>query len=326
MSEPEGTKWDAFLSHAHEDKLDFVRPLADRLRTEGMGIWFDEFEIGYGQSISQSIERGLANSRVGIIIISQSSLKKNWTKYEISALKNLYLNYGTRLVPVWKDIDQSTIKLTDPGLLDIRALVYKGRTVEEVAYEIIAVIRPDILSRINSRQRKAILYDTTPIIEIDSKRIAPGPRLRQKIPSRDISRIRLLHSIFFDVFRDTVEDWIDNFCRDADYEDEILFWELVATFYLSWVRERRYSSSEKRLILRTVMELVQQASEEKFDSLLDKLPEHMKRPLSKKIDEWNADFDIVRRYAIDDLADHPDIRSLLKIRQNLSTRRTGKTE
>src|SRR5216683_7979044 len=167
MSVPKNAKWDAFLSYASEDKLDFVRPLADRLRKEGMNVWFDDFEIRYGDSISQSIERGLANSLVGIIIISQASLKKNWTKYEISALKTLYINYGTRLIPVWKDIDSETIKLTDPGLLDIRAIDRKDRALEEIAYEIIALAQPDILSRINYRLREKFLNATSPVIEIE---------------------------------------------------------------------------------------------------------------------------------------------------------------
>jgi hypothetical protein len=248
MSAPVSAEWDAFLSYATEDKMDFVRPLADRLRREGMSVWFDEFEIQYGQSISQAIERGLANSRVGIIVLSQASLKKNWTKYEISALKTLYINYGTRLIPVWKDIDDNVIRTTDPGLLDIRAIACKGRAVEEVAYEIIGAIRPDLFTQINRRQRERLLDQDAPILQVDPKLIVSGPRLREKLSPHDLSRIRLLHSIFFDIFRDTVEDWIDNFCRDSDYEREILFWERVGGYYLNWLRARRYRPSTAAMV------------------------------------------------------------------------------
>jgi TIR domain len=56
--------WDLFLCRASEDKEDFARLLANRLRHEGMKVWFDEFEIEPSDSISESIERGLANSKL----------------------------------------------------------------------------------------------------------------------------------------------------------------------------------------------------------------------------------------------------------------------
>ena len=91
-----------------------------------------------------------------------------------------------RLIPLWRDIDEATIRLTDPGLLDIRAIVCKGRTIEEVAYNIIGVVRPDIFAHINRRQRERILDSESPIFEIDPKLVVSGPRIREKIPTRDL--------------------------------------------------------------------------------------------------------------------------------------------
>jgi hypothetical protein len=50
---------DAFICHASEDKADFVRPLAERLREERIEIWYDEFSLRIGDSLRQSIDRGL---------------------------------------------------------------------------------------------------------------------------------------------------------------------------------------------------------------------------------------------------------------------------
>ena len=52
-------RWDAFVSHASEDKEAFVRPLAVALRTLGLEIWFDEFTLVPGMSLSRSIDKGL---------------------------------------------------------------------------------------------------------------------------------------------------------------------------------------------------------------------------------------------------------------------------
>lgn len=55
--------WDVFISHASEDKDVFVRPLATALRQLGVSVWYDEFTLTVGDSISRSIDKGLADSR-----------------------------------------------------------------------------------------------------------------------------------------------------------------------------------------------------------------------------------------------------------------------
>ncbi len=307
---PFNKEWDAFLSYAHEDKADFVLPLANLLRKEGMKIWFDEFEIEPGDSITRSIETGLAKSRLGIIVISQASLRKNWTKYEISVLKLLYVNYRRRLIPIWKDVDADTIGGTDPGLLDIRAIELKDRTLEEIAYLIIGIARPDIFSGINSKLRSKVLDKTGTIKMIDPRLLAPSPRRREKLSRRDLSRIRLLHGIFFDVFRDSVEDWIDNFLRDLDYERELFFWEIVGALYLSWTRRHRYTRSAKKSIMWILMKVVEQHPPEDINKALSKLPKHVTRPLSNLIEEWNTDQQLIHGYLSHDLADDPRIEQL----------------
>ena len=41
---PDEFQYDVFLSHSTKDKT-VVRPLAERLRTDGVKVWFDEWEI-----------------------------------------------------------------------------------------------------------------------------------------------------------------------------------------------------------------------------------------------------------------------------------------
>jgi len=63
-------EWDVFISHASEDKNGFVRPLAQALGQLGVRIWYDEFTLDVGDSLSRSIDRGLAQSKFGLVIIS----------------------------------------------------------------------------------------------------------------------------------------------------------------------------------------------------------------------------------------------------------------
>jgi TIR domain len=76
-------KWDVFVSHATEDKNDFVRPLVHRLTERGLKVWFDEFTLKVGDSLRRSIDRGLAASRFGIVVISPDFLRKEWPQREL---------------------------------------------------------------------------------------------------------------------------------------------------------------------------------------------------------------------------------------------------
>jgi hypothetical protein len=56
--------WDVFISHTSKDKDLFVRPLAVALQSLGVSVWYDEFSLHLGDSLSKSIDKGLALSRL----------------------------------------------------------------------------------------------------------------------------------------------------------------------------------------------------------------------------------------------------------------------
>lgn len=74
-------KFDVFLSHASADKSD-VRELAERLRADGLSVWFDEWVIIPGDSISLAIEQGLECSRTLVLVMSRSAFNSEWVTLE----------------------------------------------------------------------------------------------------------------------------------------------------------------------------------------------------------------------------------------------------
>lgn len=78
-------EWDLFVSHASEDKNDIVKPLVQELESYGLKVWYDEFELKIGDSLSESIDKGIIHSKNGLLIISKSFLNKNWTDYELKS-------------------------------------------------------------------------------------------------------------------------------------------------------------------------------------------------------------------------------------------------
>lgn len=78
--------YDVFISHASDDKDIVVRPLALALQSKGLVVWYDEFELRIGDSLRRKIDRGLANSRFGVVVLSDAFFGKGWPEYELDGL------------------------------------------------------------------------------------------------------------------------------------------------------------------------------------------------------------------------------------------------
>jgi hypothetical protein len=73
--------FDVFLSHSAKDKA-VVRPLAERLRRDGLKVWFDEWVLEPGDSIPAKIEDGLEHSRVLVLCMSAHTFGSDWAQLE----------------------------------------------------------------------------------------------------------------------------------------------------------------------------------------------------------------------------------------------------
>jgi hypothetical protein len=134
-------KYDLFISHASEDKATFVRPLAQRLRQERYRIWYDEFELKVGDSLTGKIDYGLSNSKAGLIVLSPSFMKKKWPQRELAGLVTRQLHQGAILIPVWHAVTISEVIAFSPPLADIKALNSSGAT-DDIVSELRKAVSP----------------------------------------------------------------------------------------------------------------------------------------------------------------------------------------
>lgn len=70
--------WDAFISHASEDKESIAEPIAKALTQRGYKVWYDSFCLKLGDNLRKSIDEGLSRSRYGVVILSPSFFAKKW--------------------------------------------------------------------------------------------------------------------------------------------------------------------------------------------------------------------------------------------------------
>lgn len=145
---PAGTEalqreYDVFISHASEDKEAIVRPLAQALVAQGLRVWYDEFELRIGDSLRRKIDRGLATSRVGLVVLSRSFIAKGWTNYELDGIVTRSVSGEQVLLPIWHDISKQEVVNYSPSLADKVARSTVTHTVEEIAREIADLLRGD---------------------------------------------------------------------------------------------------------------------------------------------------------------------------------------
>jgi TIR domain len=132
-TKPGTDSYDAFISHASEDKTSLVRPLARELERLGFRVWYDEFELKVGDSLRKSIDKGLANSRYGIVILSKSFFEKNWPQYELNGLTAREMEKHKVILPVWHNITKEEVLSFSPTLADKIAVITTGKTIVRVA-------------------------------------------------------------------------------------------------------------------------------------------------------------------------------------------------
>jgi hypothetical protein len=67
---------DLFLCHAWDDRRSVATELNDLLETKGVSVWFSEKDILLGQPFMREIDRGLAKSRAGLVLITPALLQR----------------------------------------------------------------------------------------------------------------------------------------------------------------------------------------------------------------------------------------------------------
>lgn len=116
-------QYDLFISHASEDKELVARPLAQKFSDIGLSVWFDEFTLNIGDSLSESIDKGLMQSDYALVILSHNFFAKNWPKKELSGLVARETIEGEKVIlPIWHNLSAKEVLSYSPTLADRKAL------------------------------------------------------------------------------------------------------------------------------------------------------------------------------------------------------------
>src|SRR5580692_7343971 len=67
---------DVFLCHAWDDRGGAAKELHDLLVSRGVSVWFSEKDVALGTPLLREIDKGLARSRVGVVLVTPALLSR----------------------------------------------------------------------------------------------------------------------------------------------------------------------------------------------------------------------------------------------------------
>lgn len=106
---------DVFLCHAWGDRKEAAKELNDLLVASGVKVWFSEKDLALGVPMMRAIDKGLANSRIGLVLVTPAMLerlpKESVADKELSALLA-----GNQLIPIMHNATYEDLRNVSPLL------------------------------------------------------------------------------------------------------------------------------------------------------------------------------------------------------------------
>jgi hypothetical protein len=130
-----------FLCHAWDDRRGVARELHDMLESRGVSVWFSEKDVALGSPLMREIDRGLAKSRIGIVLVTPALLSRLRSEgiadKELSALLARDL-----LIPVVHNTTYEELREVSPLLGSRSGLSTAENAMHEVAAKVAELVSP----------------------------------------------------------------------------------------------------------------------------------------------------------------------------------------
>jgi hypothetical protein len=130
---------DIFLCHAWDDRKAAAKELHDALESRGVRVWFSEKDVGLGVPLLRAIDKGLANSRIGIVLVTPALLRR-LPQESISDKELSALLARDRLVPVVHQTTYEALREVSPLLASRTGLDTSEEPMADVAAKLAELV------------------------------------------------------------------------------------------------------------------------------------------------------------------------------------------
>jgi hypothetical protein len=106
---------DVFLCHAWDDRHGPAKELHELLEAAGVKVWFSEKDLGLGVPMMRAIDKGLANSRIGLVLVTPALLAR-LPKEGVADKELSVLLAGNQLIPIVHNTTYADLRNVSPML------------------------------------------------------------------------------------------------------------------------------------------------------------------------------------------------------------------
>lgn len=128
-------KYDVFISYSSKDSRDYATKLVNEIQKLGIKTFYDMKDIDWGDNISEKINGGLLNSKIGLFIISKGFLNSNWTDYEVKEFMG-HLDKEKTILPLLRGVTKAKLINKYPELGNIHFVHSKNYKIDQLAFKI----------------------------------------------------------------------------------------------------------------------------------------------------------------------------------------------
>lgn len=96
-------RYDIFISYARQDRPEWVQALANHLHQRGFEVFWDAWEIGAGDVLVHELDRGILESRHGVLVLTRSYFERPFVQAEYAAILQRTIEGRQRVIPVLLD-------------------------------------------------------------------------------------------------------------------------------------------------------------------------------------------------------------------------------
>ncbi|MPN57643.1 hypothetical protein SDC9_205337 [bioreactor metagenome] len=115
------------------------------MKKQGLKVWYDTNKLKWGDSMREKIDKGLAKSRYGVVVLSPNYIAehKYWTKAELNGLFQVESINGKVILPIWHNLTKKQVVEYSPIIADRKAMTTASMTAEEIAVQLKELFTPE---------------------------------------------------------------------------------------------------------------------------------------------------------------------------------------
>jgi hypothetical protein len=208
-----------------------------------------------GDSLSRSIDRGLAKSDYGVVILSPAFFAKKWPEYELRGLTAKELSGSKVILPIWHNVSHDDVLGYSPPLADKRAIQSGRLTPLQIAAQIIETVRPEIFTQIQRRMAWYFSRRKDKIEKVPTAKIHWAPIQHEELPPELVSRVRLIRACLLGAYTHSMDFWLDGFKRDLQPSREISHWEHIAAVYREYSAMMPLNPEQREKVVYLILSL-----------------------------------------------------------------------